>query len=244
MRMLLTALTIGLGLVCGPAAARAQTPTVDQIVAKNLAARGGEDKLHSVNTMKMSGTLSVQGMQMPIKVLTKRPNLMLQEMTMNGSRIVSAYDGQKVWAINPMLGGSQPRELTGAQSESVKEQSTFDGPLAGYKSRGDTLELVGPAKVDDSDTWKLKLTRQNGRSMFIYVDKTTGLEREWATTVEQNGMSLDVETIMSDYQPAENGIIVARTLRTLVGGHEQGTLKVDSVDFNVPLEDSAFQMPQ
>lgn len=241
MRRLLTVLATALALA--PSAVRAQALTVDQIVAKNLAARGGEDKLHAVNTMKMSGTLTVQGMQTPIKVMTKRPNLMLQEMTMNGARIVSAFDGQKVWAINPMLGSNEPRELSGSQSEAIKEQSTFDGPLAGYKSRGDTLELVGSAKVDDADTWKLKLTKTNGRSMFIYVDKATGLEREWATTVDQGGMSLDVVTLMSDYQPADNGIMVARTLRTLVGGHEQGVLKVESVEFNVPMEDSVFQMP-
>jgi outer membrane lipoprotein-sorting protein len=230
-------------LVLAPSAARAQTPTVDQIVAKNLAAKGGEEALRSATTMKMSGTLTVQGMQAPVKVLTKRPNLMLQEMTMNGARIVSAFDGQRVWGINPMLGGNQPREVTGVQSEAVKDRSTFDGPLVGYKGRGDTLELVGSATVGDADTWKLKLTRQNGRTMFIYVDKNTGLEREWATTVDQAGMTLDIQTLMSDYQPADNGVQVARTLRTLIGGHEQAVLKVESVEFNVPIEDSVFKMP-
>jgi outer membrane lipoprotein-sorting protein len=241
MRMLFNCLAAA--LVLAPAVARAQAPSVDQIVAQNLAARGGEAKLRSVSTMTMTGTITVQGMQMPIKVLGKRPNLSLQEMTMNGTRVVQAFDGQKVWGINPMMGGSAPRELTGPQSEIVRDQATFDGPLVGYKERGDTLELAGEAKVGDSDTWKLKLTRQNGRSMFIYVDKSTGLEREWAASVDQNGMTLDVQTIMSDYQPAENGILVPRTLRTLVGGHEQAVLTVESVTFDAPIEDSAFKMP-
>jgi outer membrane lipoprotein-sorting protein len=241
MRALLKVMTVA--LVLAPGAARGQTPSAADIVAKTLAARGGEEKLRSVSTMKMVGTLAVQGMQMPITVTTKRPNLMKQEMTMNGQRVVSAFDGQKVWAINPMLGSNQPRELSGAQAEAVKDQSTFDGPLMGYASRGDTLEVVGTGKVGDAATWKLKLTRTNGRSMFIYVDQATGFERQWATTVDQNGMSLDVETIMSDYQPSAEGIMVARTLRTLIGGHEQGVLTVQSVEFNVPVDDATFQMP-
>ena len=63
-----------LGLVVAVSTARAQTPSVDEIVAKNLAARGGVDKLRALTTMKMTGTVNVQGMDMPLTVMTKRPN--------------------------------------------------------------------------------------------------------------------------------------------------------------------------
>jgi outer membrane lipoprotein-sorting protein len=219
------------------------TPTVDEVVAKNLAARGGGDKLRALNTMKMTGTVSVQGTEMPISVMTKRPNLMLQEMTVQGTRIVSGFDGEKVWAINPMLGANEPRELTGAQADALRDQSTFDGPLVGYKDRGDTLTVDGPADVAGAKTWRLKLTRKNGRTMFIYVDAATGLEKQWSTTVDQNGTTLDIDTLMSDYQPTPNGILVARTLRTLIGGQQQALLKVQTVEYNTPIDDAAFKMP-
>lgn len=236
--------TLAIGLVLAATAARAQTPTADEVAAKNLVARGGEAKIRAVSTMKMTGSIKVQGMDLVITVMTKRPNRMMQEMTVQGQRIVSAFDGEKVWAINPMLGGgSGPRELTGTQADMVKDQSTFDGPLVGYKDRGETLELVGPADIGGVKTWKLKLTRKNGRSMFIYVDADTNLEKQWSTTVDQNGMSLDVDTAMSNYQPTPEGIMVARTLRTLVGGQQQGLLTVTSVEFNTPVEDDIFKMP-
>jgi hypothetical protein len=56
---------LALGLVLAASTARAQAPSVDEIVAKNLAARGGLDKLRSLQTMKMTGTINVQGMDMP-----------------------------------------------------------------------------------------------------------------------------------------------------------------------------------
>lgn len=234
---------LAIGLVLAVPAARAQAPTADEIAAKNLVARGGEAKIRAVSTMKMSGSISVQGMDLVITVMTKRPNRMMQEMTIQGQRMVSAFDGEKVWTINPMLGATGPRELTGTQADMVRDQSTFDGPLVGYKDRGDTLEMVGPADLGGVKTWKLKLTRKNGRSMFIYVDVDTGLEQQWSTTVDQNGMSLDVDTAMSNYQPTPEGIMVARTLRTLVGGQQQGLLKVTTVEFNTPIEDDVFKMP-
>ena len=234
---------LALGLVLAASAAWGQTPTVDEIVAKNLAARGGLDKLRGLQTMKMTGTINVQGMDMPLTVMTKRPNLLFQEMTMQGQRMVSAFDGAKVWAINPMLGPG-PRELTGQQADMIRDQASFDGPLVNYKDRGDTLEMAGSADLGGAKAWKLKLTRKiGGRSMFIYVDADTGLEKQWSATVDQSGMTIDVDTVMLDYQPTPEGVLVARSMRTLVGGQQQGLLKVLTVEYNVPIEDAAFQMP-
>ena len=69
-------------LLLGAGPLSAQTPSVDELLAKNTAARGGADKLKAVSTRKVEGTVAVQGMEMPMQVLAKRPNLMLQEMQM------------------------------------------------------------------------------------------------------------------------------------------------------------------
>jgi outer membrane lipoprotein-sorting protein len=224
--------------------ASAQTPTVDELVSKTMTARGGLDKLRGVNTMKMVGKVTMQGRDFPITVMAKRPNLMIQEMTIDGTRVVSAFDGEKVWVVNPMLGINRPQEMSGAMADEMRDQSIFGGPLVGYKERGESLELVGHSTVGDAKTWKLKLSRPNGRSMFIDVDATTGLELQWSRRVDQGGMNVDVDSVMSDYQPTEAGIVVPRTMRTLVGGHQQGVLKVDTVTFDAPIDDSAFKMPK
>jgi outer membrane lipoprotein-sorting protein len=88
---------LGLALLVA-APSFAQTPTAEELVAKNLAARGGLEKLQSLNTMKVTGTVAFQGMDMPMTLLTKRPNKMRQELSMQGQSIVQAFDGQTVWA--------------------------------------------------------------------------------------------------------------------------------------------------
>jgi outer membrane lipoprotein-sorting protein len=244
MRNTVRVVVAGVGAVVMAAGqAFAQTPSVDELVAKHLAARGGLEKLQSVSTMRLQGTMQIQGMDMPLTVLSKRPNKMRQEMTMQGQTVVQAYDGQTVWAINPMMGGTGPQAIDGPPADAVKSQSLFDGPLVGYKDRGDTLEVVGPADVAGARTWKLKLTRQDGRSMLIYLDAETGLEKQWSATMEQGGMTMEIDTIMSDHQPVD-GIQVARTMRTLVGGQAMGALTVSSVEFNVPIDDAVFSMPR
>jgi outer membrane lipoprotein-sorting protein len=223
--------------------AAAQAPSADELVAKNLAARGGADKLKGLTSARLVGNLSVQGMEMPLIILTKRPNKMKQEMSMQGQKIIQAFDGETVWAINPLMGSTAPRVVEGQAADVVKNQSLFDGPLVGYKDRGDTLEVVGPADVGGVKTWKLKLTRKDGKSMLIFLDAETGLERQGTATMVQNGLSMEIETTMADYQ-APDGIMVARSIRTMMGGQQAAALTFTTVEFNVPIEAGVFVMPK
>jgi outer membrane lipoprotein-sorting protein len=226
-----------------PTSSSAQTPSADELVAKNIEARGGEAKLKSLNTARLTGSLSVQGMDVPFTMITKRPNKMRQEMTMQGSTIVQASDGQTVWAINPMIGAAEPRAIEGPQADMLKSQALFDGPLVGYKDRGDTLEVVGPAEVDGAQGWELKLTRKDGQAMHIVLDATTGLERQWTATMEQNGLTMEINTVLSDYQPTD-GVQVARAMRTMMGEQQVVALKFSNVEFNIEVDDGIFSMPR
>ncbi len=235
------AFTLAASFIAGLAAA--QTPSADDLVAKHLAARGGEDKLKSLTAMRLTGSVSMRGMEMPVTVLTKRPNKMKQQMTMQGQTLVQAFDGETVWAVNPMLGGTTPRVVEGAAADGMKSQSLFDGPLVGYKDRGDTLEVVGPAEIEGARTWKLKLTRKDGKAMHIFLDADTGLEKQWTATMDQNGLTMEIQTLMTDYQ-ATDGIMVARTMRNLMGGQPMATVRFSTIEFNIPVEDSEFAMPK
>ena len=238
----LAALALGMALASAAPAA-AQTPTADELVAKYLAARGGQDKIKAVNTARIAGNLSTQGMDMALSVTTKRPNKMRQEIAMQGQKMIQAFDGVTVWGVNPMTGDTTPKTLDGPQADLIRTQSLFDGPLVGYKERGDTLEVVGPATVEGAKAWNLKLTRKDGKSMNIMLDAETGLERQWTTTMDQGGMTLEIQTLMGDYQ-ATDGLQVARSMKTMMGGQQVATLSFTSVEFNVPVDDAEFAMPK
>jgi len=226
-------------LVAAPAAA--QTPTVDELLAKNVESRGGLEKLRAINTRTVTGTVSAQGMEMSMKVYSKRPNLMLQEMQMGDRRMVTAFDGQQAWGINPMMGGDTPQPLTGLQADLLRDQAGFDGPLALARQRGDTMEVAGKDTVDGASAWKLVITH-GGRQTSVYLDEKTGLERKVSSTISDNGTQLLIESVISDYQVTD-GIQVPRQVRTLVGGQPQATVTIQSVEFNTPIEDDKFKMP-
>ena len=234
----------------------AQTPTVDELLAKNLAARGGAEKLKAISTRKVTGKVTVQvqmppgaqqqaqpapqTLEMPMQVLAKRPNLMLQEMRMQDRRVVTAFDGQQAWAINPMIGTSA-QLLQGVQADLIRDQAQFDGPLAYARQRGDKMEVLGKEDIEGVSAWKLAITHED-KTTTVYLDEKTGLERKVSASVNQGGTQLLVESVISDYQPVD-GIMVPRKVQTLVGGQTQATVTIENVEFNVPIEDGQFKMP-
>lgn len=232
-----------------PAAAAAAAPTVDELVAKDLQARGGEAKLKAITTMRLTGKVSVQGMELPMTVTAKRPNMMRQEMTIQDKKIVTAYDGTTAWMINPMMGSETPQEIQGPQSELAKEQSDFDGPLIDYKAKGNTIELIkgdgpnGTDKLSDgTPVYKLKITRKTGRVQYYYLDAKSGIELKTTTEIDQGGNKMNIEQELSDYR-AVDGIQVPHAMRSFMNGQPIASVVVDKTEFNVPVEDTLFKMP-
>jgi len=223
--------------------------SVDDLIAKNLQARGGEAKLRALTSMRITGSVSVQGMQLPMIVTAKRPNLMRQEMQIQDKKVVTAFDGEKAWMINPMMGADAPQEVPGPQAEMTREQSDFDGPLMDYKAKGTTVELVkgdgpdGTEKLaDGSKVFKLKITRKGGRTQYVYLDAESGIEVKTTNQIEQGGQTYSIETEMADYRP-ENGIMVPHSIRNIMNGQPIMQMTVEKVEFNLPIEDALFKMP-
>jgi len=132
--------------------------TVDEILAKNFAARGGLEKIRATQSYKMTGKMVVQGMELPFTLLSARPDLMRMDMTLQGKSMVQAYDGETAWMINPMAGGDAEK-LPEDQTKSFREQGEFDGPLVDYKTKGHTVELIGKEEIEGTEAYKLKVTR-------------------------------------------------------------------------------------
>jgi len=103
-RRLLSGLAVGV-LIALPVSAQ----TVDEIIAKNLQAKGGLQKLKAVQTARMAGTMTVgPGMEAPFVIEFKRPNQMRLDFTLQGMTGTQAYDGKTGWMLMPSAGGKTP----------------------------------------------------------------------------------------------------------------------------------------
>lgn len=233
-----------IGLAIALTATIVAAQTADELVARNVAARGGAEKLKAIQAMKLTGTLVTAGMQFPVTILTKRPNLVRQEMRVENRVIVQAFDGTRVWTINPIMTGDEvPQEITGPQSEMMREQAEFDGPLVDYRAKGRRIAVEGPDMVGATKAVRLGITGKGGLALRMWLDADTGLVLKSASEVMQGEQRVTIETLLSDYRSVD-GITIPHKMETLINGQPQAVITVDGVDLAPVVDPTTFSMPR
>jgi outer membrane lipoprotein-sorting protein len=240
---MLRRLALALGLLLSfTAIGRAQT--VDDIVAKTLAAQG-MDKMKSVQTIRMTGTMTITppGIDAAIVIENKRPAKARLTLTVQGIENAQAYDGETGWSFMPVQGKTGAEPATADEMKDLRQQADMDGTLVDYKAKGHKVELVGKEAVQGTDAWKLKLTLKDGDVQYVYIDAENWLPIKMDTTRTINGTEMKTETFMSDYK-AEGGITMPHSIEAKVPGlGVTQKVTVQKVELNVPIDDARFKAP-
>lgn len=240
MRKVIAALAVGLALAT-PAAAQ----TVDEIIAKNIAAKGGMDKLKAVKTVRMTGRMTVgPGIEAPVVMELQRPNTMRMDITVQGMTLSQGFDGTKAWILNPLQGSKVPQEMSAEEKSMVEEQADIDGPLMDYKAKGHKAELLGKEKVEGSDAYKLKLTLKNGVIRTFYIDAEHFLEIKEESKRTIRGTETDGDTIYGDYKEVDGMMFPHSIDGGQKGNPQRQKLAVEKIEINVPLDATRFKMPE
>jgi hypothetical protein len=95
-------LVLLLAVVCFNLQAASQT--AEELVNKNIEAKGGMDKIKSIKTWRMTGQLIVSGITATQGQENMRPNLVRETISLQGMTAVQAYDGSTGWQIQPFGG--------------------------------------------------------------------------------------------------------------------------------------------
>ena len=219
-----------------------------QIVERNIAARGGLQAWHAVNTMTMSGQIEVGGKKntrLPFTMTMKRPNKSRFEIRFNEQTAFQVYDGAQGWKVRPFLGRDEVEPYTPAEVKSAAASAEFDGPLIDYASKGSRVDALGMDSVEGRRAYVLKLTTKDNMSRRIWVDASSFLELKIDGEPRKlDGRMHDVAIFYRDYKK-ENGLVIPHTLETVVSGVKPThKLTIDHVTVNPPTDDTLFAKPQ
>src|SRR5246500_1407786 len=193
--------TLCIALLSLLAAAAASAQTADEIIAKEIAARGGLDKLRAIHSERVSGRISFGDVTGPFVVELKRPLKMHMQLTIQNQTMLRVYDGQSQgWANNPFAGKVNPDAMTEDELKNINEESDFDGPLLDYKGKGNQIELVGKDKLKGKDVGRVKRTTKNGDVRSYLFDANSFHLLKWEGQRKYEGKELPVESYFSDYR--------------------------------------------
>jgi len=218
--------------------------TADEVIAKNMEARGGLDKIKAIKASRTTGKMVMgQGFEAPFVMMEKRPRQTRMEFSFQGMTGVQAYDGKNGWAIMPFMGKKEPEAVPADQNKMMDEQADMDGPLVDYKTKGHKVELLGKEQVEGADTYKLKLTLKGGETRTIYIDAESYLEIKMQGKRMVRGQEVEGETTYGDYKEV-GGLMIPHSIESSVKDMPQKQkLVFEKVELNVDLPDSLFAMP-
>src|SRR5947208_6018296 len=220
-------------------------PTLDELVVKNVAAKGGADALHALQSLRLTGKLLMNQGQVELRYIQtkKRPGEVRTEATLQGMMLVHAYDGKEGWKISPFGGRKDPEKMSADDVKSLIEDAEIDGPLVDWKSKGSTVDYLGTEDVDGTLAYKLKVVRKNGDVNFVYLDPDHFLEIRTLTQRVEHGAQTEVETDLGDYEKIAGVFIPFSIEAGRKGSPDKQKIVIDKAEGNVPVDDAIFRFP-
>lgn len=219
--------------------------TVDELVAKNVAAKGGADALRALQSVRFTGKMLVNEGQFQLAYVEtkKRPGEVRSEATLQGMAAIQAYDGEQGWKVYPFQGRKDPEKMSADDTKSLMEEAEIDGPLVDWKAKGSTVEYLGTEDVDGTSAHKLKVVRKNGDVTFVYLDPDAFLEIRKTTQRVEQGAQVEVETDVGDYEKIAGVFLPFSIESGRKGDPDKQKIVIDKAEPNISVDDATFKFP-
>lgn len=221
----------------------ASAQTVDEVIAKNIQARGGLEKLHAIKTLCITAKITEEDLRAKFVQVMKRDDKIRRDFSIQGMTRIQAYDGHTAWRVNPFGGRKDPELISAEDSKSLVDAADIEGPLVDYRQKGHTAELLGHDSVEGTDCYKIKLTLKSGDVRLYYLDADSFIEIKYESQTKVRGAVQYSETLLGDYEQV-GGVYFPFAIESgPLGSEERTKFTVEKIELDVPVDDSLFSLP-
>lgn len=226
----------------------AQDLSVDQIVEKNVEARGGLDAWRKVQTMIWSGhvdSANAPAPDLPFVLAMKRPNKTRFEVTVFNQKSVRVFDGRQGWKLGPNgMGSATPRPYSMEEATSARDEQVIDGLLIDHAAKGVSVTLEGKDQVGGRDAYRLAATLPSGVTRHVWVDARTFLDVQIDRQVRTPlGQTVLVLVQYTDFRSVDGLQMPLSIVSGAVASDKKDKLTIDKVSLNPALDDGIFTRP-
>ena len=211
---------------------------VEQVSQRYLQALGSAQALQAVTTRVEKGTATIGGRQFKVEIFAQAPNKRNLVLHLPNGDSTTTFDGEKGWVADP---GHEARAMTPGE----KDAAWLDGALQFPRALGQwgfELRATAPEKVNDQVTDVVSIRARDKSIGKLYVDPQSGLllrsVRYADTPLGENPTQVDY----ADYREQDGLKVAYQWTISRPGGSY--TVKLDSVQLNVPIDPIRFRMPE
>jgi CubicO group peptidase (beta-lactamase class C family)/outer membrane lipoprotein-sorting protein len=229
-------------VVCGfiSSCSGESTPDVDELIAKNITARGGYEKLKAVQSLKISATYVQRGKKTPITFKIKRPNLIRADVYFPGQHSSATYDGKTAMWLKRSSPRAEPQVVSEEMALIFTRYKDFGNVFVDYKKKGQTFELTGTEETTGKKYYKLKTSFSKDIIRFLYLDADSFLiTKESFKSNSKPGPGMTIH--YKDFKEAD-GVLYPFYHDAQMGNMPAEQTIIDKIETGVDLDDSVFTM--
>ena len=213
----------------------AKAQNIDEVVNKYVAALGGKEKLSTLKSVRMDGTLNASGTDVNLTITKSQlvgERIDIIAMGMNGYQIFTPTIG---WVYMPFMGQTSPEVMKEEQIKTGAAGLDIQGSLFNYKEKGTDLQLLGKEKVDSFDCYKIKAILKSGLTIKYYIDAKTNYIIKTVATQKIGSEQKEEINSYANYKATDNGYIFPFTTTI-----EQGEINFTKIETNVSVDNKIF----
>lgn len=201
----------------------------------------GMDKISKLKTLESESEITQMGMSLTIKEYKKAPSKHKSVTSFQGMEIVSLYDGEKAWMLNPMTGATEAQEITGPQLDQVKLQAGMEGMIYKLEKNGSNFEYAGKETQGSKEYEVLKFSSGDGTNVKAYFNTETHLPEVYEIETTQEGATVMTKIAQSDFREVD-GMKFPYKSEISVNGQVMANTEIKSIKINEDIPDSVFKI--
>ncbi len=210
--------------------------TAEEIVKKHIEAIGGEENWKKVKTLKMKGSVTANGMEIPVSIVNEDNKAMRMDYELMGTQnymIVTTGEG---WMYFPVQGQTQPEALPADQVKEMQDQLDLEGELVGYAEKGSKVEFVGKEDMEGAEVFKVKLIKKDGKEKTLFFDVANYYLLKETQMVNAEGKEVEATNTFSNFKKLKEGITVPMTVES-----DMGPITLTDVEINTAIDENLFK---
>ena len=214
-------------------------PSGAPVLAKYLEAVGGKAALGRINARVEKGSAIMPGgRDVPVDIYTKRPDVRVSVMHMQGGDSVTAFDGKEGWLASP---NRPAREMPASDRRAAQLDAAAFYPEQLVQMFSDVKLQPRPEKVGDQSASVVVATAKGEPPVKLYFAANTGL---LVRMVHYGDSALGLNPVQVDFADYRDVGGVKTPYRwTIARPSGAFTIQLSEVQTNVPIDDKLLVKP-
>jgi hypothetical protein len=242
-------------LVTGTSQAQKMTikpQAVNDILQKYYENTGGKARWDSLKSVRMTGLVTVQGMEIPVTIIQTAAGQQKVSIKFQGQEITQvAFDGVQGWSTDFM---TQKSEKMSAEANANTKQQAMDFPDAfhNYQSKGYLAQLEGKEMIEGKEALKIKLVKtpvkldgqKQENVVYYFFDPENYLPVAMRTTsLSGQTKGASVETLLDDYREVK-GLLFPFSSKISYNGQPGEAIQLETIETNIEVLPALFAFPE